>query len=215
MKKVIAILAIMVVLVGAVFAATGDAETHTITLKTKVKGDDPIFALSAAYAEASTATNADEKEFTAGEPYTGASQLEVADLSKSDVTVTFVSKLVNQAKSTDSFTITFVPGPFNVKKLDASNNRIDAQIFATNNASSSAIGSNDSGYTLGALNVTTSNSQIEFSNTVAFTGAQASATNNTLATYSVTYAKDPDIAQNISSEAAYYYADCVMTVTMN
>lgn len=220
MKKVIAILAIMIVLVGVVFAATGDAETHTIRLKTKVAGDDPVFALSASYINASsvettTSTNSDGVEFKNGKAYTGAKEIEVADLSKSDVTVTFVSYLRNQAKSNDTFTISFVPGPFNVKKLDASNNRIDAQVFAANNADVSAKGANATGYTVGDLAVSTTNNQIAYSNTVAFTGAQVAATNNVLATYSVTYAKDPQIAQNLASEAAYYYADCIMTVTMN
>ncbi|MBR2282003.1 MAG: hypothetical protein IJ863_05210 [Spirochaetales bacterium] len=218
MKKVIAILAIMVVLVGAVFAAAGDRETHTIKLKTKVAGDDPIFALNALYVDANsanitTATNSEDKAFENGSQFTGAKEIQVADLSKSDVAVTFYAKLVNQAKSTDTFTITFVPGPFNVKKLDASNNRIDAKIYATNNAETSAIGAAATGYTLGNLNIA-AGEQISYTNTITFTGAQVATSDNVLATYSVTYAKDEQIAQNTADEA-FYYADCVMTVTMN
>ncbi len=220
MKKVIAILAIMVVLVGAVFAATGDAETHTIRLKTKVAGDDPIFSLSAVYvnassSEISTATNGESEAFANASNYAGAKAVEVADLSKNDITVTFASKLVNEAKSNDSFTISFVPGPFVVKKLNASNERYEAYVYPSNN-STSAVSADATGYTLGTLAVSTDSTtgQISYSNTVSFTGAQVATGNVALATYSVTYAKDSDIASNTATEA-YYYADCTMTVTMN
>lgn len=216
-KKAIVIFAVMVLLVGAVFAASGDKETHTITLKTKVAGDEPIFALNAVYAAASgdvtTATNSEDKAFENGSNFTGAKEIQVADLSKSDVAVTFVAKLVNQAKSTNTFTVTFVPGPFEVEKLDASNNRYDAKIYPTN-AEGSTIGTAVAGYTLGNLAVTTTDSQIQYSNTISFTGAQVAASDNVLATYSVNYAKDEGIAQN-TADNAFYYANCIMTVTMN
>ncbi len=217
MKKVIAILAIMVVLVGVVFAAQGNTETYTIRLKTKVTGDDPIFTLSAV--ESSKNANASTNSNAAFENGGSASAtLSVIDLSKDDVLVTFASELVNQAKSEASFTITFVPGPFAVKRY-VGNEKVDAKIYPSNVEAGS--GNNTgavTGYALSAYDCgvsTSDSSQIEYTSVITFNKALSTA--GVLTTYSVKYAKDAALVESadVNPNDPFYYADCKMTVTMN
>ncbi len=229
MKKVITILAIMIVLVGVVFAATGDKETHTIRLKTQVLGDDPVFTLAASYVASATSTtttstNSASTAFAKDKAYTDASDIVVADLSKNDISVTFTSKLVNEAKSKSVYTITFQPGPFTVDKLDDNNNRVTGQkVYATNNSDSAMTDTTSStstikGYEMSDWSVTTdADGVLKYSSKITFDGGVSSV--GTLATYSVKYAKDPKIAPNNTSNTDtsddYYYANCKMTVTLN
>ncbi|GEM_PF-6594217 len=214
MKKVIAILAIMVVLVSVVFAS----ETHTIKLKTQVQGDDPIFALAAYKGDDVTASPDVLTNETAAyeDGARNEKTLSVADISKNNITVIFVSKLVNEAKSTDKFTVEFVPGPFVVKKLNNNNERETAYVYAATtgeNASTGVAGTGDrDGYALSAVSSSTVGDQISFKSTIQFNSAKS--TPGAIATYTVTYLKDEDVASNTADEPSYY-ADCKLTITVN
>jgi Tfp pilus assembly protein FimT len=106
MKKVFAIIAILVVVVGMVFADT--TETHKLTVTTEVKGLEPVFQLyySASVktndtrAVARTAPDSAEGEDFSTTTYTDADVLDktAVDISKNPVTATVVAKLTGNVK---------------------------------------------------------------------------------------------------------------------
>jgi len=129
MKKAITILAVLIVLVGAVFAADGATETHTIRLKTDVIGDVPAFRLSyTSGAKSNEATSSTNKTPTAYDSKNAASygydvqadasiynDVEVADISKNNLNVTFTASIVNEAKQVEDYLLVFTAGPFDAK----------------------------------------------------------------------------------------------------
>ncbi len=127
MKKAITILAIIAIVAGAVFAADGAKETHTIRLKTDVIGDAPAFRLeytSGALANESSATNKTETAYNAAEAAsygygvqtdTNYADVEVADISKNNLNVTFTASILNEAKQVEDYLLVFTAGPFDAK----------------------------------------------------------------------------------------------------
>ena len=117
MKKVIAILAVMIVLVGAVFAA----ETHTIKVKSTIDEVLPVFQLMIDLTKsADYYTNANKVKFDNGtyaelteDPDT-AKDVEFSLENGGDVTVKCY--LANLAKTTHKYTLAFSDGVFAVAR---------------------------------------------------------------------------------------------------
>lgn len=190
MKKAIAILAIMVVLVGVVFAAD---EAHTIKLKTKITGDDPVFSLSAAYvaSENSTitaSTNTQDIAFS-NTTYEGDRTIDVADLSKNSVTVNFAAQLANDAKTVKVYNLEFVPGPFAAKIYNEQGNEEPYSIYPNSNTTTGALienfETNRKGVTATAVTSTLTDGQISFTTDLTFNGKVC--TSGDLATFKVVY----------------------------
>ena len=135
MKKVFAIIAIMVVLVGAVFADGNPAETHTLHIKTVVDTIIPQFQLKIAstYTDADYITNNDNpiNQFDDGASYrlggnTDQTAIDVSDavvLDKDgEQAIVFSAIIANQPKTSShggtsrSWTLAFSGGAFAVTK---------------------------------------------------------------------------------------------------
>ena len=222
MKKLIAILAIMVVLVGAVFATT-NTETHKIRIYSVVDEILPTFQLR--YAAESAITNNSTVRFSNNatylDPTTGLnnnttdsfdSHFDIgAETAEGALTVVFTCNLVadadtNFAKTQKSFTITFSDGVFAVKRSGVTENQTLAPYSITSVAGVVTTGitsitpNNENGastYTTGAKSSST---------TVAFSGETVTAA-QVLTTATYAYTGDPTI------DMGTYYADIVMTIT--
>jgi len=111
MKKAIAILAVLVILVGAVFAA----ETHKIKIDANIAEVIPEYQMVIG----TVTTNGNENPFVASTEQPGSYVEDTAAQTlnfevANDVTV--VVNLVNPAKTTKAYTLTFSDGNFAVKK---------------------------------------------------------------------------------------------------
>ena len=111
MKKLIAILAIAIVLVGAVFATS---ESHTITVKADVDSVTPKFQLVFGSRSTNNA-NSTPVDFAAG-PYTEGNnttdKIDVGFKLDAGGTATFYAKIANNAKIVQGYTLTFGGGTF-------------------------------------------------------------------------------------------------------
>ena len=230
MKKAITILAVLIVLVGAVFAD----ETHSIKLKTVVDEVIPAFQLSntnltakdsagVAVANVSQTSNAAEQVFSDDAPaaednpatpdvdesaaahghtYTldGRAAVNVGDLSKYDVTAKFTVYLANKAKTLQDYKLTFTAGAFSVKR-----NNVSGTLAA------SAPVVSETGAKVGSVaekgtSVTTSEESSYVK--VDFNGNECKE-NTTLAVYTVTYTHDERLDP---SGANGYTADISLVV---
>ncbi len=147
MKKLFAILMVLVVISGALFAADSNPETHTIKMKTIVEAKLPKFQLefleqvkpTTAVGEedlsdltaTSVSTNGSTVTWKAGESYNGASEVRVADLSQHDVDVTFQAILANSSERIQArqYTITFTAGDFTVIRNKVENQKHSATTY--------------------------------------------------------------------------------------
>lgn len=200
MKKTIAILAVLVIVLGCVFAAT--EETHNIKLKTNVGIVVPVYQLQ--FVEGTNTadnqtshTNDAEADFAAGTKAATA-DIEVLDISKNDISVTFKAVLMNEAKINKAYTLTFSATSFAVKKDGK-----DAEV-AVDSETVTAAGKK--------TGVTTAAGAADNIVVATFNGATCSATGTDLATYTVTYKKDTAVDPHTSDDQ-YYYATVTMTVS--
>ena len=118
MKKVITVLAILVVLTSAIFAETESAQTaagstNKIKITSTVLRQDPTFSLKGTNGNNVTVTSADGEE----------KELAVGDISQDDITVTFGIYQTADAKNRFgySFQVGFTPL---TRKLDSENNPV-------------------------------------------------------------------------------------------
>ncbi len=224
MKKAITILAVLIVLVGAVFAADGTKETHTIRLKTDVEGLAPAFQLTfvsgqkAQTSGVSTTNNGQTPatynyEAQADPNYTGA-DIEVDDISKGNISVTFNVLLANEAKQLQDYQLTLKAGPFNVKKNGAAAYVKPASAVISNVAPAARLGV----VAKNAYDVAKATDQetgeisesvgLHFNGTTCATGA--------LATYVVGYNQDTAVDPNPNNNPAqadnWYYANIALEV---
>ena len=220
MKKVLTILVVLALVCGAVFAA----ETHKITLKSTIGEVLPVFQLVRA-AYAGTAT--DGRAVTAEEDFTNKTgginangvvedgirysvvddaeyalaDLEVGDLSKYDVDVTFNVRISNAAKSVRVFTLTFDAGAFSVSR----NKVVESQAATTTALSANTNLVAASGITAAV------NGQVL---TATFNGTTLSENGTLLGTYNVVYPADSTIDPSVgNSTEATYTADITLTIT--
>ena len=200
MKKLIAILAIAIVLIGAVFAT----ETHSIKIKADVTEVLPVFQMTIGQITTNTANNGAKFDNattyalgTVDDPETQANEeANIGDSFSFETahTVTVSVKINNAAKTNHIYTLTFINGTFTVKKAGVSTT-INPTITA-------GVGSNS-----GAGNgfVTTVDDAVA---TVSFNGTTCTATHE-VATASYAYAADTLVDPGV------YYADVVLQITSN
>ena len=214
MKKLIAVLAIMVVLAGAVFAA----ETHRITIKGDVTVVVPVFGLNLGTYTTNAATLTTVNTVA---PYTtqygAATTYGMTALDETDAiavtfkldkggSVTFNAVLLNPAKQNASYTLEFGDGVFNVSRNGITENQKLAPKSITTEAKGAGTGVSTA---LGdAVGQSTTNKKIA----VTFNGTTVDETlPYTLATAVYAYDADPTI--DPTTNGAFYYADVTMAVT--
>lgn len=226
MKKVLTILVVLALVCGAVFAV--DTETHRVTLQTTIGEVLPVFQLvRAAYTGTATdgtavTATAETTNTTGGINANGVTEdgirffdgadyelteLEVGDLSKYDVDVTFNVKVSNAAKSVRTFTLTFEAGDFSVSR----NNKTDG---ANGKHAATTKEITAAGQLTGVKSsVSDTNDQIMlavFNGTTLVPGQ----TGTVLGTYHVVYPADSTIDPSVgNSTTATYTADITLTIT--
>ncbi len=214
MKKAITILAVLSVLVSAVFATTlpadDSSETHKITLKTTITNVLPKFRLTGVAASNSATTNDASADFTDDAEYGTAAApitLNVQDISEENIDVTFTASLLNAAKTGGKYTLSFTAGNFtNVWKVNpdtgvvTQDNTIAPSTTTVPALAKATTGAAKTGLTIGDP----SNGSIA----VVFNGKECEAGN--IATYRVVYDKDDNVIDN---NGTGYTADVTMTIT--
>ena len=213
MKKAITILAVLIVLVGAVFADTlpqqNHSESHAITLRTTVTSTLPIFRLTATSNNNTVTTNPDGNEdaakFANGEAYVGTGELAVVDISTTNIVATFTASLENTAKTAGTYRLSFEAGDFeNVWRMT------DGQLVKDHVVAPST----QTRPTLAKAASEIAGTGIDIANPVGsyidvtFNGQEC--TTGKIAVYTVQYDRDPAIVDN---NGAGYTADVTMTVT--
>ena len=219
MKKVFAIIAIMVVLVGAVFAVENEInQTSTITVKTLVQRSLPEFKLVGSL----TATN--------GEPtgtittvatadnqtaaYEGdAVNAEATDISIDDITVYFAIYQTNQANVRASYNLAYTAGKLVRMSAQNSSTAATGNDAYTINGNGS-VGANGTAVVTTAIEANDAENEtyLALDDTTdlvaAYTGrVSQDQTDLLLGTFSVTWLKD------VEAKDGYYRADVVLAVT--
>ena len=214
MKKLIAILAIMVVIAGAVFAddlpTKNDSETHAITLRTIVSSVLPQFKLTASSNGNTASTNPDDSttqaaQFVNSASYAGTGEVVVADISLTDIIATFTASLENLAKTGGTYRLSFEAGTFqNVWKVVGTEVKKD-QTIAPSTTSAPSLAKPTSGAAgVGLTIADPSGSSID----ITFNGQEC--TTGALAVYTVQYDQDTTVVDN---DGVGYTADITMTIT--
>ena len=191
MKKVLTILAVLIVLTSAVFAAS---EVHTIRVKADVTEVVPAFQLWLG----ATKTNTAPVVFTNNETYNlvdDATAIDTGFNLDEGGFVTVFAKLANAAKTTKSYTLKFSDGVFNVKK-NTSDDTLEPTIVTTALSAFTGISS--------ITKVTPAAEDSDIS--VAFNGTTVTDPAD-LAKAVYTYAATPTIDPGV------YYANIVLTVS--
>ena len=245
MKKVFAILLVLAVFAGFVFAddpatPSPSTENHKITLRTYVEGYIPQFQFSyesGALTGESSTTNSNKVDFVDGANYEGNNIVDIADLSQKGVDVSFKILLANskskiQAKSYD-FAVT--AGRFTVERgvkgtdsylgassavLTTNNLAGSTDTYATWNATEVSTGANSEVLTSGSNGIiSTIGTELTRSATVTFNAKDASAEDGAiLATFAVSYPQDKTILPNANASEKYedgYTADITVAITSN
>lgn len=202
MKKAIIITLILIAALGCAFSATTD--THSIRLKTLVGYVDPAFQFEftsgmlnttadlITNASAEIFRNTDYREFGTDETAT-----EVADISRNNVRLLFTAKLANKAKSTDSYTLKFNAGGFQVTRSD---------VPGTLNPSTTEVALAEDIASRGGIDTAVSNG--DNSVRLTFNGTECTAGN--LATFAVGYNADKTIDP---MREGYYYTDISLEIS--
>lgn len=185
MKKVITILAILIIAAGTVFAA----EPHKLKISAISEAVVPSFQLS--FKDKTTNTQATSFENTDG--YTITEAVDSGIKFETGGTVVVTAKLANAAKQNQAYTLTFSDGVFSVKKNMQTAEYAPATIVAAASVSNAT----------GISSITAAGAVV----TVTFNGTTASARELAKATY--TYTADTAV------DPGTYNADIVMTVATN
>lgn len=202
MKKAIIITLILIAALGCAFSATTD--THSIRLKTLVGYVDPAFQFEftsgmlnttadlITNASAEIFRNTDYREFGTDETAT-----EVADISRNNIRLLFTAKLANKAKSTDSYTLKFNAGGFQVTRSD---------VPGTLNPSTTEVALAEDIASRGGIDTAVSNGD----NSVRLTFNGTECTEGNLATFAVGYNADKTIDP---MREGYYYTDISLEIS--
>ena len=225
MKKLIAILTIAIVLVGAVFA-----ETHTVTVKTHVPLVEPVFKLTASAkpGEQGTAVNATDTNGTADWSATAnynttIDGTETLDISTKDIIGTFTAVLANKAKDGNPYTLTFTAGPINAKAYgtgDKARTRVDYKVEPEHTSETNYL-TNAIGTTGGAATGIVSdgvqtkawdatNLQLSQAIKIHFNGTEC--TEGKIAVFTVTWGADSAVLPNTTDSETY---DATVTLTIS
>lgn len=202
MKKAIIITLILIAALGCAFSATTD--THSIRLKTLVGYVDPAFQFEFTSGMLNTTAdlitnqsaeifrNTDYREFGTDE-----TAVEVADISRNNIRLLFTAKLANKAKSTDSYTLKFNAGGFQVTR---------ASVPGTLNPSTTEVALAEDIASRGGIDTAVSNG--DNSIRLTFNGTECTAGN--LATFAVGYNADKTIDP---MREGYYYTDISLEIS--
>ena len=202
MKKAIIITLILIAALGCAFSATTD--THSIRLKTLVGYVDPAFQFEFTSGMLNTTAdlitnpsaeifkNTDYREFGTDE-----TAIEVADISRNNIRLLFTAKLANKAKSTDSYTLRFNAGGFNVTR---------SEIPGKLNPSASEVALAEDIASRGGIDTAVSNGD----NSVRLTFNGTECTEGNLATFAVGYNADKTIDP---MREGYYYTDISLEIS--
>ena len=196
MKKVLTILAVLIVLTSAVFAAS---ETHTIRVKADVTEVIPAFQLWLG----ETKTNTAPVAFTDAATYNLTDDATAIDTGwnlDNGGNVTVYAVLANKPKSNNLYTLTFSDGKFSVTRNGVAGT-LDPSIATTARAS----------LITGTSAIEKTSSADDAPVQVKFNGTTVTATEPTLATAVYTYAGDPTI--DPTAEGEFYFANIVLTVS--
>ena len=215
MKKLIAILTIAIVLVGAVFA---DTETHGIKVRAQVGETLPSFQLSFSTFK----TNANENVFGTQNYAAQAdgSALDIGfDLAAEDSAV-FSLYLANKAKTNRVFTVTFSDGVFDVSRngsgvvADHAGQTYGPSSITTAVANGQAAVVDAEANNAAIYEVALGNAQDATNKpiTITFHGRTVKTEDVVLATATYAYLGDDSIDPT-TTETPYYYATVTMTVT--
>jgi hypothetical protein len=215
MKKAITILAILAIVVAAVFADTlpenNASETHQIRLKTVVGSVLPQFRLVAQenVENATTAqTNTGETpvKFTDRAEYGVSTPIvyQVSDISTGDIDVTFTAELLNKAKTGGTYTLAFNAGAFtDVWKVENGVVTKNNSVAATTKELAKAV---EGAATTGIVIGDPSDETI----TIKFNGQECVEGN--IANYHVVYEQDNKVIDN---NGTGYFADVTLTITFD
>lgn len=227
MKKVLTVLAVLVLLTGVVFAA----ETHRIKVKSDVGEQLPVFQL--VYGNAITSSAAGIYTGNAG-PYSDDTGIDVDFNLNEDGSFTATAMINNttyKTKTTKSFTLTFSDGVFTVNRTSDPTNTTHAPSSITTNVLSTATGiasirladvyipneeydataaTSNPDYNVPATvkDTTATNKPV----VITFNGTTMTA-DKEVATVQYAYTADPTIDPTAPGE--FYYAYIIMTVTAN
>lgn len=226
MKKVFAILVVLALVAGFAFAdlpAANTSETHKITLKTVVVNTLPQFRLTAAIASASQYNNADSvvtndtpNDFGSVTAAEATKQIQVADISTTDISATFTASLENKAKTGGTYTLTFGATAFtNVWKSVEDPTTHVVSVSQTETVPVHAISlanlTSDlatTGITIGTVDNTTDADHPSV--VISFNGQEC--TEGDIVRLTVEYESDPTVIDN---NGVGYFADVTMVVTYN
>ena len=190
MKKALAILAVLVIVTGAVFADAPAGSTALIRIKSTVEREDPTFVIKAFYGDQEVTGDADGED------------LEVSDISQGDVKVAFSIFQKTDAKNRFGYTFKVT-----VTKFKSNDYTVDKDITVDNLTGD--------WYT---VNVADGISAIEapeianniFTGAVTFNGKKAVLGSTTAKTsFDVTWTGDRE------APAGDYEADVEMTITVD
>ena len=216
MKKVFAILLVMALVAGFIFA---DSEAHELRVKADVTEVLPAFNL---YHVAGSDTNSSAVVFTNGADYntlkTDTAATDVGFNLDQEGSFSVVAEVVNNVKTTKSFTLAFTGGVFSVARNTVPGTYSPKKITVVNGDDNAAIkeyGTEDPSDTNNDKTADTTDT-LEASTSVTFSGktGEASVANPIkIATATFSYAGDDSIDPTATDK--YYYADIMMTVTAN
>ena len=204
MKKAIIITIILIASLSCAFSSSD--ETHTIRLKSQVGYVAPAFQMEftsgwlneptvalITNSDAEVLSNTNYTEFGTNDTAT-----EVADISRYNLSLLFTAKLANNAKSTDTFTLKFTAGGFDVTRggEEGKLNPSSELVTVSNNLESI------SGISRGLLD--NADNSIRFT----FNGTECEA--GDLATFRVGYTADKTIDP---MRDGYYYTDISLEIS--
>ena len=195
MKKLLTILAILMVLIGSVYATT---ELHTIRIKSIIPVTTPAFKLEFTSGMATGISVSTDVDSDVNEYGTEDTAIIVADISQKNLDLLFTVKLANEAKCTDIFNIQFTAGPFAVRRNGQPGylNPDENPVLAAAADIADRVGVRATDIENGTLKLR-------------FNGADC--TTGNLATFRVQFSADSTIDDN--NEGEYYYADICLEVT--
>ena len=202
MRKAIIITLILIAAMSCAFSVT--TETHTIRIKSKVGVIDPAFqfeftsGMLNTTAELITNSSAEIFKNTSYTEFgTNETATEVADISRNNLLLQFTAKLANKAKSTDSYTLRFNAGGFNVTRAD---------VPGTLNPSSTELALAEDLADRGGVSAVVSNGD----NSIQLTFNGTECTEGDLATFAVGYQADKTIDP---MREGYYYTDISLEIS--
>ena len=202
MRKAIIISLILIASMSCAFSAT--TETQVLTIKTRAGSLDPAFQFEFTSGMLNTTTELitnSSAEIFKNTSYTefgtDDTAIEVADISRNNIMLLFTAKLANQSKSTDSYTLKFNAGGFEVTR---------AKEPGMLNPSTTEVAVAEDIASRGGINAEVSNGE----NSIRLTFNGSECTEGNLATFAVGYNADRTIDP---LKTGYYYTDISLEIS--